>query len=44
MKLAEIYVEKYCSHSSRSAVSSHTKSKGVTLKDIAVSEKTFALH
>ena len=36
MKLAGIYIEKYCSHFSRSAVSSYTKSKGVTLKDIAV--------
>ena len=49
MKLAGIDVEHYCVHSSRSAASSFAKSKGVSLKDIAVSagwksERTFCLH
>ena len=49
MKLAGIDVEQYCVHSSRPAASSYAKSKGVSLKDIAVSarrrsERTFSLH
>ena len=49
MKLAGIDVEHYCVHSSRSAASLFAKSKGVSLKDIAVSagwksERTFCLH
>ena len=42
-------IVEYCVHSSRSAASSFAKSKGVSLKDIAVSagwksERTFYLH
>ena len=49
MNLAGIDVEQYCVHSSRSAASSYAKSRGVSLKDIAVSagwrsERTFSLH
>ena len=49
MSLAGIDIEKYQSHSSRSAASSYAKAKGIRLKDIAISagwstEKTFALH
>ena len=49
MKEAGIDIEKYCTHSSRSAASSYVKSKGISLKHIALSagwsnEKTFGLH
>ena len=36
MTSSEIDVEKYCVHSSRSAASSYAKSRGVSLKDMAV--------
>ena len=37
MKLAGIDVHQYCVHSFRSAASSYAKSRGESLKDIAVS-------
>ena len=48
MKLSDIDIQKYSTHSTRSAVSTTAKSMGTSLKNIKCagwkSEKTFAQH